>query len=230
MALHEMWISFRLIAVLAVPLLGGLLAVVVPPGVVGVTAVGGAAFWYAAGVGVAIAVAGGMAAGTLASERRRGTVAWMAVRAVPRSAVLFSWFVAYGLILAAGIVVGSIGAWLAAVSRAEATPDALPYAAGVVATIGTGLAVVALALLVGTLLRTLPAMVLATVAGALLLAAALLLAPGGIPSPTGGISLLAHLDTVSRPVAEALRSTGLALITTAVLLALGVIGIERADL
>ena len=130
MALHEMWISFRLIAVLGLPLLGGLLAIVVPPDLAGVTAVGGAGFWYAVGAGVAIAIAAGLAAGTMAHERRRGTVAWMAVRAVPRSAILLSWFVAFGLLLAAGIVLGSIGAWLAALGRAEATPDAIPFALG----------------------------------------------------------------------------------------------------
>jgi ABC-type transport system involved in multi-copper enzyme maturation permease subunit len=230
MALHEMWISFRLIAVIGLPLLGGLLAMVVPPDLVGVTAVGGAAFWYAVGASVAIAIAAGLAAATMAHERRRGTVAWMAVRAVPRSAILLSWFVAFGLLLAAGIVLGSVGAWLAAVGRAEATPDAMPYAAAVGATIGAGLVAVGAGLLVGTFLPTLPAGVLGVGLGAVVLAAAVGTAPGGLPTPTGGISLLAHLDGAVRPVGEALTSAGAALGVAAVLLVLAVMGLERSDL
>lgn len=230
MAVRELWISFRLILVLGLPLLGGLLAIVVPPDLAGVTAVGGAGFWYAVGASVAIAITAGLSAYTLARERRRGTLAWMAVRAVPRSAVFVSWFVALGLLLAAGIVLGSVGAWLAALGRAEATPDAIPFAAAVGASIGAGLVAIAVGLLAGTLLPTIPATALALVVAAALLAAAIATAPGGLPSPTGGIALLAHLDGTSRPVADALRSAGAALAATAVLLVLGVVGLERSDL
>ncbi len=230
MALHEMWISFRLIGVIGLPLLGGLLAIVVPPDLVGVTAVGSAGFWYGVGASVAIAVSAGLAAGTMAHERDRGTVAWMAVRAVPRSAILLSWFVAFGLLLAVGIVLGSMGAWLAALGRAETVPDAMPYAAAVGATIGAALAAVATGLLLGAFLPTLPATLLAVGVGGVLLAAALATAPGGLPSPTGGIGLLAHLDGTARPVGDALRSGGAALAATAVLLVLAVVGLQRSDL
>lgn len=230
MAIHEMWISFRLIVVLGLPLLGGLLAIVGPPDLVGVTAVGGAGFWYAVGASVAIAITAGLAAGTMAHERRRGTVAWMAVRAVPRSAILVSWFVAFGLLLGAGILLGSIGAWLAALGRAEATPDAIPFTAAVGATVGAGLVAIAIGLLVGAILPPFPAMSLGIVSGAVALAAAIVTAPGGLPSPTGGIGLLAHLDGTARPVAEALRSAGAALAATAALLVLGVMSLGRSDL
>lgn len=230
MALHEMWISFRLIAVLGLPLLGGLLAIVVPPDLVGVTAVGSAGFWYAVGASVAIAVTAGLAAGTLANERRRGTVAWMAVRAVPRASVFMSWFVAFGLLLGIGIVLGSIGAWLVALSHAEASPDPVPYAAAIGATIGMGLLAVAVGLLAGTFLPARPAAGLAIAVGAVALAVAIVFAPGGVPSPTGGIGLLTHLDNATRPLADALRSAGVALAATGVLLALGARGLERSDL
>ena len=39
----------------------------------------------------------------------------MAVRAVPRFAVLFSWFLAFALLVMIGIALGSVGAWLAAI-------------------------------------------------------------------------------------------------------------------
>lgn len=230
MALHEMWISFRLIAVIGLPLLGGLLAIAVPPDLAGVTAVGGAAFWYAVGACVAIVATAALAAGTMAHERRRGTVAWMAVRAVPRAAILFSWFVAFGSLLAAGIVFGSIGAWLAALSRAEVTPDAIPFALAVGATLGAALAAVAAGLLIGTFLPTIPATLLAVAVGAVLLAAAIVTPPGGLPTPTGGIGLLAHLDGASRPIGDALRSAGAALAATAILLLLAAMALERSDL
>ena len=230
MAIREMWISFRLVGVLGLPLLGGLLAIVVPSDLAGVTAVGGAGFWYAVGASVAIAVAAGLAARTIADERRRGTVAWMAVRAVPRSAVFLSWFIAFGLLLAAGIVLGSIGAWLAALSHAEATPDAVPYGAAVGATVGAGLAAVALGLLIGTILPAGPATVVAVALGAVGLAAAVVMAPGALPSPLGGIGLLAHLDAARRPLGDAMGSGGVALATASILLILGVAGLERCDL
>lgn len=229
-ALHEMWISFRLIGVIGLPLLGGLLAIVVPPDLAGVTAVGGAAFWYAVGACVAIVIASALAAETVARERRRGTVGWMAVRGVPRSAILASWFVAFVLLMTVGIVIGSVGAWLAAIARAETAPDVIPYAAAVGATLAAALASVAGGLLIGTLLPRIPAMVLAAAVGAILLAAAIATAPGGLPSPTGGIGLLAHLDAASRPVGDALQSAGAALAATAILLIFGSVALERSDL
>ena len=230
MAIHEMWISFRLIAVLGLPLLGGLLAIIVPPDLVGVTAVGSAGFWYAVGVSVAIAATAGLAAGTLADERRRGTVAWMAVRAVPRASVFMSWFVAFGLLLGIGIALGSIGAWLVALGHAEAAPDPVPYAAAIGATIGMGLLGVAVGLLAGTFLPARPAAGVAVGAGAVVLVIAIILAPGGVPSPIGGIGLLSHLDNATRPLADGLRSAGVALAATSILLALGATGLERVDL
>jgi ABC-type transport system involved in multi-copper enzyme maturation permease subunit len=230
MAIHEMWISFQLIAVVGLPLLGGLLAIAVPPDLAGVTAVGGAGFWYAVGASVAIVVAAGLAAGTIAHERRRGTVAWMAVRAVPRSAILLSWFAAFGLLLAAGIALGSIGAWLAALGRAEAAPDVVPFASAVVATLGAGLACVAAGLLIGTFLPTIPSTAVAVAVGAALVAVSIGTGPGGLPSPTGGIGLLAHLDGASHPLGDALRSAGAALAATAILLVLASVGLDRSDL
>ncbi|MEO8251907.1 MAG: hypothetical protein ABI578_05460 [Chloroflexota bacterium] len=230
MALHEMWISFRLIAVVGLPMLGGILVIGLPPEFGGVTAIGGAAFWYAIVAGAAICVASGVAAGTMAHERRRGTVAWMAVRAVPRAAVLFSWFVAIGLLLTVGIAVGSIGAWLAALTHAESPPDVVPFAAALVATVGASLAAVALGLLIGAVLRPLPAVLVALVLTGAVLAAAILQPAGGLLLPTGGIGLLSHLDALVRPISGALESTGVALAVAALLLAAAGAVLERSDL
>ena len=229
MALHELWISFRLIPIVGLPVVGGMLVSAVPEEFAGETAVGGAGFWYAVMAAAAIAIASALAALTMAHERRRGTLAWMASRAVPRPSVLFSWFLGFAILLILGLSLGSFGAWLAALSRAETTPDAIPFAAAVGATAATALAAVAAGLLLGTTLPALPAIVLAVAASAVLLLP--FLAPlSAIPLPLGGLALLSHLDAAARPVAGALQSAGAALIAATVLLVLAAAGLERSDL
>jgi ABC-type transport system involved in multi-copper enzyme maturation permease subunit len=202
----------------------------IPPELAGETAVGGAGFWYAVVAAVAICIASGLAALTMAHERQRGTIAWMAARAVPRSSVLFSWFLAFAILLVVGLALGSVGAWLAAISRAESPPDALPYSAAVAAAAGTALAGVAAGLLIGALLPTLPATLLALAVSAPLVTAAFLVPLSALPLPLGGLGLLTHLDSAVRPVAGALQSAGAALTSAAVLLVLAGAGLERSDL
>jgi ABC-type transport system involved in multi-copper enzyme maturation permease subunit len=230
MALHELWISFRLIPLIGLPVVGGMLVSSVPPEFAGETAVGGAGFWYAVVTGVTICVASGLAALTMAHERRRGTMAWMVVRAVPRASVLFSWFLGFGILLIVGFALGSVGAWLAAIGRAEAPPDAIPFSAAIAATAGTALAAVALGLLLGTILPTWPAALLAVAVSASLVAAAFLAPLAALPIPLGGLGLLTHLDSAARPVAGALQAAGAALASAAVLLVLAGAGLERSDL
>jgi hypothetical protein len=230
MALHELWISFRLIPLIGVPVVGGMLVTAVPPEFAGETAVGGASFWYAVAAGMAICVASGLAALTMAEERRRGTAAWMAVRAVPRSSVLFSWFLAFAVLLCLGLALGSVGAWLAAIGRAETSPDPVPFAAAVGATSGTALAAVAAGLLIGTGLPTMPATLLAVAVSTPLVVAGFLVPPSALPLPIGGLGLLTHLDSAVRPVAGALQAAGAALAAAAVLLVVAGAALERSDL
>jgi hypothetical protein len=230
MALHELWISFRLIPLLGLPIAGGMLVSAVPPELAGETAVGGAGFWFAIAAGIAICVTSGLAALTMAYERRRGTVAWMAVRAVPRFAVLFSWFLAFALLVMIGIALGSVGAWLAAINRAEAPPDAIPFAAAAGATAGTALVGVAIGLLFGTLLPTWSAALLAVAVSGGLVAVGITAPLSMVPWPLGGLGLLTHLESVIRPVASSLQSAGAALAAAAGLLVLAGAGLERSDL
>lgn len=230
MALHELWISFRLIPTVGIPGVGGMLVSAVPPEFAGETAVGGSAFWFAAAAAVAICVASALAALTMANERRRGTVAWMASRAVPRPSVLFSWFLGFAVLLLLGLALGSIGAWLAAIGRAEATPDPIPFAAAVGATVATALAAVAVGLVLGVILPTLPATLVAVAVTATLVAVPFLAPLSAIPLPLGGIGLLTHLDAVARPVAGALQSAGAALAAAAALLVVAAASLERSDL
>jgi hypothetical protein len=200
----------------------------VPPEFAGETAVGGAGFWYAVAGGAVISCATALAALTMAHERRRGTVAWMAARAVPRASVLFSWFLGFAILLILGLTLGSVGAWLAAIGRSETTPDAIPFGAAVGATAATALAGVAVGLLIGTLLPTRPATFLALAVSAALVASPSCAAErhpaaarGRHPHPP---------DSMARPVAGALESAGASLAAAAVLLVLAAAGLERSDL
>ena len=166
----------------------------------------------------------------MAHERLRGTVAWMAVRAVPRSSVLASWFIAYAALLAAGVALGSVGAWLAAVGRAESPLDVAPFIAAVGATIAAGVASMAAGLMFGVFLPRIPAVLLAVALGAGVVAASVTLTPSGLPLPSGGLALLAHLEDVARPLRAALQSAGSALAAAAVLLVLAGMGLQRSDL
>jgi hypothetical protein len=230
MALREMWISFRLMPVIGLPMIGGIAVIALPADIAGVTAIGGAGFWYAIVAGVAISVAAAIAAGTIAQERQRGTVAWMAVRAVPRSAVLLSWFVAFGILVSAGIAIGSVGAWLAALTRADTPPNVVPFAAAILAAGGVALAGVAVGLLIGAVLRPILAVLLALTLCGAVLALSIALPLGGALLPAEGIRLLAHLDDAARPIGDGLRSTGLALALAAALLVLAAAALERSDL
>ena len=129
-----------------------------------------------------------------------------------------------------GLALGSVGAWLAAISRAEAPPDAIPFSAAVGAAAATAMAGVAAGLLIGTTFRTLPATLLALAVSAPLVAWTFLVPLSGVPLPLGGLGLLANLDSAARPVAGSLQSAGAALAAAAVLLVLAAAGLERSDL
>src|SRR5689334_16434810 len=87
MAVRELWISFRLLPLIALPVIAGLVALLVSsdPDRVQPT--------LAWGMGVVAALAAGMAAAAWAMERRRGTAGWLSMRAVPRASILIAWFV-----------------------------------------------------------------------------------------------------------------------------------------
>ena len=230
MALRELWITFRLIPVVGLPVIAGMGVGALPPELAGVSAIGGASFWYALGAGASVSIAAALAASTIAHERRRGTMAWMAVRAVPRSAVLVSWFVAYGLLLAVGIALGAVGAWLAAAARAESPIDPLPFVVAVMALACTALATLAAALCIGTLLGRSTAGIVALLGCAALLAATVAGPLAGMVLPTAGIGLLADLGSGAHPLSDALRSGGVALGTAAGLLVVAAVVLERVDL
>ena len=152
MALRELWISFRLLLVLGALLLAALPAALLPhvmsPDLAG--APPDPLTWQAIGLCLALGLVAGVAAGTLAAERRRGTAGWLTGRSVPRAAVAVSWFAAFAVLLVAGLAPLAAVTWL---SLSPFLPDGpLPLVAAMVAAGSAGLAAVAAGLVLGAAL------------------------------------------------------------------------------
>lgn len=231
LALHELWISFRLLLVVAALLLASLPAALLPhalsPGLAG--APPDAARWYSLALAGALLLAAAVASVTLARERRRGTAGWLVGRAVPRATVLLAWFAAFTLVLVVALVPVGVVGWLSLEDTLPPTGPA-PFMAAIGGAAAAGLAALALGLLAGAILQPLAAGL-----GTLLLAGPPLLGAatgqwGWVALPGGGLEVLAGLATERRPIADALLATGVALATCAVLLLVSMAVFERAEL
>lgn len=231
LALRELWISFRLLLVVAVLLAAGLPAALLPhavtPNLAG--APPDALGWFALALAVALALVAGIAAATLAGERRNGAPGWMAVRAVPRASIVLAWFTAFAVLLLLGLVPTALLAWLA-LGAAVLPAGPMPLVAVTASAACSGLAAIALGLLSGTLLPPWPALALAATPAAAILLLAAIGQGGWWTLPAGGLDVLARLDTVERPVGDALRASGAALGLAGGLLVLAAAAFERADL
>jgi hypothetical protein len=96
-----------------------------------------------------------------------------------------------------------------------------------------GAAAVGVGLLLGALLTPWPAGVLTLlITAGVLLVAVLGPVPAltAAPAPSAGLAILGDLPNQARPVADALRATGTALVIAAVALILATIALGRADL
>jgi len=231
-AMRELWISFRMLALLCVLLAAALPVVLLPRTTTAILAnpPPGPLTWYAVASAAALAIAAGVAAWSMATMRRAGTAAWLAVRAVPRGSILLGWFCAVGLIVLVGAAGAATLGWLSLGSGSEVVVTGAGYATTAIAIIAAGFAAVATGLLCGCGLGPRPAALLAAVA----VAAAGLATTSGLlgsaPNPLGGLAQLAQLEAEHRPVADGLVATGLALALSAVLLLSGSAVLERVDL
>ena len=234
LALRELWISFRLLVALAALLLAALPTALLPTEPV--TLAGTA--WtplqlFAVGLAAAIALVAGMAAATLAGERRRGTIGWLVSRAVPRPTVMLAWFSAFALVMALGLIAAGALAWLTQGVASQGPGGAAAFIAPVAATWAAGAAAAALGLLLGSRLPSIPAaLITILVAAALLVPAASGVLPGlaAPPAPGAGLATLRDVAETARPIADSLRSAGASLTAAAVALLIGSAALSRADL
>lgn len=223
LAMRELWISFRLITMIGLFLVAGALVALLP-GLGQRQPMG----WYAIGLGVASAAAGALTAGLLSGERRRGTAAWLASRAVPRVTLLVGWFIALFAACMAGFVPGAALAWLTILPAAPAL-DPAHFAIAVLAVGSGALAALALGMLAGALLRPQRATLLTLVGCAAVAAGSLAMPAARSLTPASGYFLLAEVST-GWPLGRAVQAIGIGLASTALLLTAAGMALERADL
>jgi ABC-type transport system involved in multi-copper enzyme maturation permease subunit len=230
LALRELWISFRLLPAVGALLLSGLPAALLPH--VAASDLAGAPpstlTWFALALALGMALVAAIAAGTFAAERRRGTAAWVSLRAVPRATILLAWFAAFVLLVLIGSLPAALVAWVSLDVIVAAQPA--PYAAAVAAALSAGLLALAAGLLAGTLLSPRVAAVTTLILSGAALVGSVAAAAGASPQVPVGLGLLAGLDELASPLADGLRSAGLTLALTAVLLILAATALDRVDL
>ena len=223
LAVRELRISFRLITIIALFLLAGALVALLPG-----LGQRQPASWYAIGLTVASAAAGGLTAAILSVERRRGTAAWLASRAVPRVTLLVGWFIAVLAAAVAGFIPGSALAWFTIMPASPAL-DPQRFAVGLLAAGSGSLACLALGMLTGALLPPARATLLTLLVCAAAAAGSLAVPGARSLTPATGYFLLAEVPT-GWPLGRALQAIGIGLATTALLLAAAGLALERADL
>ena len=229
LVLRQLWISFRLLAIVALAA-GSALPVLLLPSSPGSTGLAlDARGLLAMAIGGALAFVAAIASMAIAAERRRGHAGWLVLRAVPRHTFLLAWFTALGTVLALGLLPAGVLAWLAT-GPDVVSAGPVAFAATFVAVYLAGLAALSIGLLLGVLLPAWAAgpLTMLLVGSGLLLAA---LGPAGwAPLPSAGIGILARLDEAARPIGDSLRASGTALALTAALLVAGAAVLERVDL
>ena len=221
LALRELWISFRLLAILGFVLAGGVAIALVRL----IDPIAAPLPWLAGGIALAAAFVAGLSAWSFSSERRRGAAAWLVGRSVPRSGVLFGWLLALAAPLVGGFVLVAVFGWLL---QSTATPAA--YTAAAAAVLADLFVALAIGLLFGTILAPAPAALLAVL---LLVAPAAAKGAGivvGVPLPGDGLRLFAELPARQQPVADALFAAGTSLVAAALLLLVARLAVERTEL
>ena len=223
LAMRELWITFRLLAVLAGFVgVGAVIALLPAPLPTAMERLG-------LGLGAASVLAGALAAWSFADERARGRAAWLVTRSVSRGTLLGGWFAATaGLALAGTAVAGLLG-WLTA-SAVTLRLDPAAFAALFAGAAATVPVAIALGLLAGTLVRGPLAFVLTVACGVGLGAVAWLLPAAAELVPGAAMVDLAALREGATAQVDGLRAAGAALVATALLLVLARVVLERAEL
>jgi len=219
LALRELWISFRLLALMAAYVGAGAAVALLPAPLATVL------LRLAIGVAAATVVGAAIAGWSLSRERALGRAGWLATRSIPRATILVGWFSALALVSVLGIVAVGVLGWLAA-SAPGATLDPLAFGLTFAAIACVAVGMVALGLLAGTLLHPPLAAIVAAVAGVAVGAAAWL----GLPRVETPVEALVQLSQLSNPISVAIQGAGAGLAAAGVLLLLARMAINRVDL
>ena len=223
LAVRELWITFRLLALLAAFIGVGAAVALLPAPLPAVMERLGL------GLGAAAILAGALAASSFADERAKGRAAWLVARSVSRGTLLGGWFAAILALAVAGTVVAGLLGWLTA-SAVSLRLDGGAFATALVGVAATAGVAIALGLLAGTVLRGPLAMAATVAAGAGLGAMAWLVPGAGDLIPGAAMVDLTTLREGMAPGLGGLRAAGAALVATALLLAAARVVLERAEL
>jgi hypothetical protein len=223
LAVRELWISYRLVVMLAAFVLGGALVALIP------TDVQTGLSRLSLSLGAAGVLTATLLAWTFAAERRRGRAAWLVARAVPRRALLGGWLLAGGASVLIALAPAALLAW-AALGPVARTIEPLAFGVAIAAVGCSTLALVVVGLLAGTLMPPLVAATVSLLAASALAAAALLVADAPAVAPGAAYAGLASLTDATRPIAHGLQAGGAALVGAAALLVLATAALERRDL
>lgn len=223
LAVRELWITFRLLVLLAGFIGVGALIALLPAPLPTVLE------RLAIGLGAASILAGAIAAWSFSDERARGRAAWLVTRSVSRGTLLGGWFAALAGVALAGTGITGLLGWLTA-SGVSLRLDAGAFAGPLAGVAATVLAAIALGLLLGTMLRR-PAAIVVMVAIATGLGALAWFVPGaGELVPGAAMVDVASVREGLAADVGALRAAGAALVATALLLAAARLVLERAEL
>ncbi len=219
LAVRELWMSFRLLILLAAYLGAGALVAAVPAS--------SSTVLQRLAVALAIAAVAGssIAAWSLSHERGLGRLGWLVIRSVQRRTILMGWFASLALVTAAGVAGAGVLGWAAFGGPTGQTSPTV-FGLAIVASAAGAVALQALGLAVGSVLRPWLASVLA---GAL---SAIVIIGGWVALPALALPVeaVADLLQLERPISISLQGAGASLGVTAVLLLVAAHALGRADL
>jgi ABC-type transport system involved in multi-copper enzyme maturation permease subunit len=220
LAVRELWISFRLLVLLAAHVCVGAIVALLPASATETTLLR-----LAIGLGAALVVGCAIAADALSTERALGRAGWLVTRSISRATLLLGWFVALASVTLLGLGAGGILGWLAVAAPVPPVEPAA-YAAVLAGVAAMALAALAIGLLLGTLLSRLVATVAALVVAGALSGAALTVGQSSFVP----LAALADLATLERPIGDGIRGTGIFLAVTGAAMVVARVALGRVDL
>lgn len=216
--MRELWISFRLLLLLTGYVAVGAAAALLPASLPAILV------RLAIGASAAMIVGAAIAAWSMSRDRVLGRSGWLATRSISRGTILAGWFVALVLVSVLGLAAVGLLGWLAA-STASPLLDPVAFGAMFGAIACGSLALLALGLLFGAILRPQAATTAAVAASALIIAGAWFALPRVAP-----VEALVHLSRLPAPISVAVQGGGASLAFAALLVVLARAALERADL
>ena len=223
LALRELWISFRLFAILAAFVAAGSVVALLP------APLPTTLLRLSAMLLLAAAVSASVAAWSMAEERRAGRAGWLVTRSLARGTLLVGWFLGLSTVTLLGVVAAGMLGWLA-ISSVALRLEPHGYIALLGGIAAAQLVAIALGLAAGSVLPATSAAIVAILALGVSFIVAWLIPGDASLVPGGAFLALAQLTEPGTAIGPGLRAAGSGLAATAVLLALARLLLQHAEL